>query len=153
MMGFRRIAYLLVAICLANTVFLPDVGRAQAEIDITPQDPSYTFGDYIRFNASILVTEAIDEVLLFVQVNVDTDIQVHPVTVDNQGNLSLELNVNESPLRAFSNVEYWYQVNFENGETYSSPRYSFYYMLFITLFTDTRINSRPFIIYSKLTSV
>ena len=127
MMGFRRIAYLLVAICLANTVFLPDVGRAQAEIDITPQDPSYTFGDYIRFNASILVTEAIDEVLLFVQVNVDTDIQVHPVTVDNQGNLSLELNVNESPLRAFSNVEYWYQVNFENGETYSSPRYSFYY--------------------------
>ena len=127
MMDFRRIAYILVAVCLSISVLIPDVIRAQAEIDITPQDPSYTFGDYIRFNASILVTEAIGEVLLFVQVIGDTDIQVHPVAVDNQGNLLLELNVKESPLRAFSNIEYWYQVNFEDGETYSSPRYSFYY--------------------------
>lgn len=127
MMDYRRIAHILVSLFLGIGVVIPGVGHAQVEIDITPQDPSYTFGDHIKFNASILFTGVIDEVLLFVQINGDKEIQVHPVSVDSQGNLSLELNVKESPLRAFSNVEYWYQVNFEDGETYSSPRYSFYY--------------------------
>ena len=126
-MDYRRIALILISLFLGIGVVIPGIGHAQSEIDITPQDPSYTFGDHIKFNASILFTGVIDEVLLFVQNNGDTDIQVHPVSVDSQGNLSLELNVKESPLRAFSNVEYWYQVNFEDGETYSSPRYSFYY--------------------------
>jgi hypothetical protein len=127
MMGLRRFASYLIAFCLGILVIIPGTGLAQAEIEITPQDPSYTFGDHVRFDASILFTGAIDEVLIFVQINGETDIQVHHVTVDDQGNLSLELDVKESPLRAFSNVEYWYQVNFENGETFSSPRYIFYY--------------------------
>jgi hypothetical protein len=126
-MDFRRIIHILISSFLAVGAVIPGVGHAQVEIDIIPQDPSYTFGDYINFKASLQFTGVIDEVLLFVQINGDTDIQVHPVSVDSQGNLSLELNVKESPLRAFSDVEYWYQVNFEDGETYTSPRYSFFY--------------------------
>ena len=126
-MDFRRIAHVLISLFLAVGVVIPMVGHAQAEIDITPQDPSYKFGDYINFKASLQFSGVIDEVLLFVQINGDTDVQVHPVSVDGQGNLSLELNMKESPLRAFSDVEYWYQVNLEDGETYTSPRYSFYY--------------------------
>jgi hypothetical protein len=127
MMVHRKIAYLLVAICLGIALLVPGAVRAQAEIEIAPQDPSYRFGDYIRFEASIFPAEAISEVLLLVQVEGVAEVQIHPVLLDSRGDLLLELNPKESPLRAFSNVEYWYQVNFENGDTFTSPRNSFYY--------------------------
>lgn len=128
MMGSRKISQILMLIFLAVAITGPGIVQAQAEIEILPQEPTFTFGDYIKFNDSIHASEAIDEVLLFVQVFGDTDLQVHPVTVGELDQVLFELNVKESPLKAFSTVEYWYQVNFENGDSFTSPRFTFYYV-------------------------
>jgi hypothetical protein len=69
----------------------------------------------------------VEDVMLFIQLHDDGDIRVHPVSVDNQGRLSLDLDLEQLNLKAFSDVDYWYQINLPDGETYDSPKYSFFY--------------------------
>lgn len=144
-MRLRIIPHLPILIVIGLLIAIPGLGLAQTEFEITPQDPVYTFGDQIDFNASILFTEELDEVLLILQTNGDSDIQVYPVSIDGEGNMSLTIDLKEIPLRAFSNIEYWYQVNSTGGETYTTPRFSFY-------FGDNRyqwrtLEGEPFIIH------
>jgi hypothetical protein len=127
MMGLDRRTHLLVVLLLGVIVLIPRSGQAQVEYEVIPEEPEYTFGDRLNFRASLQSVETIDEVLLFIQVSDESDLQVHPISFDSFGNLSLEIDLREFPLIAFSNAQYWYQINSVNGDIYTSPRYSFYY--------------------------
>ncbi|MEE9189102.1 MAG: peptidase MA family metallohydrolase, partial [Anaerolineales bacterium] len=119
--------HLLVALLLGVIVLIPRSGQAQVAYEIIPEEPEYTFGDRLNFRASLQSAETIDEVLLFIQISDESDLQVHPVSFDGSGNLSLEIDLREFPLVAFSNAQYWYQINSVSGDVFTSPRYSFYY--------------------------
>jgi hypothetical protein len=100
--------------------------EAQTEIQVLNEQPDYTFGEQINFQATIQSTQPIAEVLVSIRTGDQTDTQVIPATIDPQGNASAVLDLRQQPLRAFSNVDYWYQVTFQDGETVTSPGYSFY---------------------------
>jgi hypothetical protein len=116
-------------------VFFPPSGNAQVEFEINPEKPEYTFGELISFKASLDFNEQIDEVLLFIRISAESDLQVHPVDFDEFGNLSAQVDLGEYPLAGFSNIEYWYQVNTPDGDTFSSTQYSLNY-------TDNRFQWR-----------
>lgn len=126
-MGLDRKTHLLVVLLLGVFVLIPRSGQARVAYEIIPEEPEYTFGDRLNFRASLQSAETIDEVLLFIQISDESDLQVHPVSFDRFGNLSLVIDLREFPLVAFSNAQYWYQVNSVNGDIFTSPRYSFYY--------------------------
>ncbi len=106
----------------------PRSGNAQVKFQIIPEEPVYTFGELITFKASLTYDGQIDEALLFIQTGAGSDLQVHPVSLDEFGNLSVRVDLGEYPLSGYSNIEYWYQVNTAKGETYSSDRYTFDYV-------------------------
>jgi hypothetical protein len=128
MMASQQITQLLYSILLGISALLSGLGQSQTEYDITSEEPLYTFGDRIEFSATIFPADQIADVLLFIQVADGSDIQVHPVFVDEAGNASLVVDLTEFPLNAFSDVEYWYQVNSHSGEPYTSSRYHYNYL-------------------------
>ena len=145
MMDLNRRTCILVAVLIGVIVLIPRSAQAQVEFNVTPEEPEYTFGDSLNFRASVQSAEMIEEVLLFIQVGDQSDIQVHPVSLDSFGNLSLEVDLGEYPLIAFSQVQYWFQVNSAHGDIYTSPQYSFFY-------TDNRyqwrtLTGEPFTIH------
>jgi hypothetical protein len=123
-----RIKLIPILIIVVLFGMLPRAGLAQTEIEITPEDPVYTFGESISLEAFLHHTEGVDQVVLYLQPSDQTDLQVFPVALDSAGNLSTEIDPLEYSLPAFDDIRYWYQVNSTSGETYQSPVYSFTYL-------------------------
>jgi hypothetical protein len=126
-MAHRIKHQLLFTLILGLSVLFPQSGSAQVDFEIIPQEPEYSFGERITFKASHNLNEQIDEVLLFIRVSADSDLQVHPVSIDEFGNLSAQVELGEYPLAGYSDIDYWFQVNTANGDTLSSSHFSFFY--------------------------
>lgn len=127
-MAFPQFIQLMYSIQLGISMTLFGVERSQSVIEISSEDPVYTFGESIEFSATISTEDQIAEVLLLMQVAGGSDVQVHPVMVGEDGYTSLEIDLTEYPLDAFSKYEYWFQVNSTNGETFTSSRKDFFYL-------------------------
>lgn len=127
MITFQKNIRFLLIIGLSFVPLIPRIGSAQEEFNFIPGEPVYQYNDKIRFNALILSPDPIQEVLLFIQLGNEADIHVHPASIDSHGQVSLNLDLKQLSLKVFSNVEYWYQINLPNGDTYTSPSYSFFY--------------------------
>lgn len=145
MMTALQIAQFLSPILLGISYLISGVGDSHAEFEVSFEEPVYVFGDHIEFAALISPADQIAEVLLFLRDTSRSDIQVHPVFLDEGGNASLNIDLREFPLNTFSDVEYWYQVNSASGETYTSTRNNFVYL-------DNRydwriLDSKPFKIH------
>jgi hypothetical protein len=128
MMATMQFAQFLYSILLGTSILLSGLGSSQAEFEIRSEEPIYAFGDHIDFVAVISPADQIEEVLLFLQDARSSDIQVHPVFLDEGGNASLNVDLTEFPLSAFSDVEYWYQVNSIDGGSYAGSRNHFVYL-------------------------
>jgi hypothetical protein len=142
----RRVCFwFLITSVLSLVVLFPRPGNAQANIEITPEEPEYIFGDQITFRAALTYDDQIEEVLLFIQSGDEADLQVHAVSMDEFGHLIAQVDLDEYPLAGYSDITYWYQVNTPNGETLISKQFSFEYV-------DNRyqwrsLSGEPFTIY------
>lgn len=126
-MDFRiKLIPILIIILLFG--LFPPAGLAQTEIEITPEDPVYFFGESITIKAFLHSTEEVDQVVLYLQPGDQNDLRVFPVTLDSAGNLSIAIDPVANSIPAFDNIDYWYQVNSTSGDTFQSPVYSFTYL-------------------------
>lgn len=111
----------ILLLILVLSLPLPFPVKAQTEIQVLNNQPVYTFGEQINFQATIQSTQPIAEVLVSIRTGDQTDTKVIQATIDPQGKVSAVLDLRQQPLRAFSNVDYWYQVTFEDGKIITSP--------------------------------
>ena len=125
-MALRRSLITLVSVLLLLG-FAPRNGSAQAEFDILPEDPAYTFGENISFRAVLESIEDVEKVILFIQPGEEEDLEVFPVLIESSGNLSVDIDLSESPLPGFAVIRYWYQLSTTSGDSYQSPVYTFNY--------------------------
>ena len=65
-MALRRSLIALVSVLILFG-FVPRNGWAQAEFDILPEDPAYTFGENISFRAVLESVDDVEKVVLFIQ--------------------------------------------------------------------------------------
>jgi hypothetical protein len=100
---------------------------ATAQIDVQSHSVEYKFGESITFHASVQSDVKVQSVLFFYQVEGDPNTVSNVVTVDASGKISNTINLAEVPLRAFSRINYWYEITPQNGSTYTSSKFSFYY--------------------------
>ncbi len=146
MMSFPKVLAALLLMMMLLVFPRVTTTQAQAEIAVIPDEPTYTFNEQIRFSAQLRADQPIKEALLLIQSGGETaQVRVIQAEIGADGKITATLDLEGSPLRAFTRVEYWYQVLPEEGEVYSGPHFTFEY-------TDNRfewktISSSPFRIF------
>jgi hypothetical protein len=97
-----------------------------AEMQITPAPVEYTFGREITLRASLDTVEPASEVQVFLRSQGATETYSGPAVIENSQVYYLH-DLIAGPLRAFSQVEYWFQVTPQAGEPFLSQTYTFFY--------------------------
>jgi hypothetical protein len=115
---------ILAGIALGLNRALPT--RAQTpEVEISPVD--YIFGRQITFLAKYQSDVAPVAARFYFRRPEDKEAIMVPATLDDQGVLTYEYDFMRFPLRAFSRVEYRFEVVIDGGETVSSSQEVFPY--------------------------
>jgi len=120
----RRLATLtLLLACLITLGFQP---RQQIAVEFVNFSQEYTFSEQLTFTGTIKSHSPVTDALLFLKPfgEATQSVQFLP---ERTGEVELIYDLKEKPLRAFSPVEYWFQVNVADGEKFSSPVYTFLY--------------------------
>jgi hypothetical protein len=98
-----------------------------AQVQVNNEEIDYRFGEYITFHSEILTSSPLDSVLLFIQREGKYDTLTSPVLVPQDGIVEYTLDPNQDRIRAFSTLQYWYEVTLQNGDSFATPKGSFYY--------------------------
>jgi hypothetical protein len=136
--------YLLLALLILLLGF-PTQALAQTDIQISGNDYRYTFGSEITFQATLNSKVPIKEVLLVLQPEGSSTTEVSQGTLYENGLVISKYDLGANPIRAYSRVDYWYQVTLTNGETLTVGRSSFDYA--DNRYTWQVLNNDPFEIH------
>lgn len=98
----------------------------QTEVEFIDLGHEVVFGEKLVFSGKISANTPLAEVALFLR-PFGANTQVIPVKLDAQARVDLVYDLSAKPLRAFTPVEYWYQVKLKSGATSTSPIYTFLY--------------------------
>lgn len=108
-------------------VAIEQAAQAQAHIQVADAQVDYVFSEQINFDASLQSEEPVRQVSLFIEPEGQSERQVVAATLDPGGRIRASYDLNQHPLRVFSHVSYWYEVDFQNGEKDKSQTFDFFY--------------------------
>ncbi len=117
----RRIA--LFSVFLALLIFTP----AYSQVELGNLQVDYRFGEYIDFSGTLQPNLGVQTVQIFVQPQGEIETRSSPPLIPNDGNFSYRMDPNQEKLRAFSRLEFWYEVVLDDGKAYASDRQTLYY--------------------------
>lgn len=100
---------------------------AEAGFQADDLQVQYTFGDQITFQTRILAQSQVKEVVSFVQVQGENSTIVSHAVLQPDGRAVYIHDLSQKPFRAFSMIEYWFEVRLEDGQTFNSPHGIFYF--------------------------
>ncbi len=104
------------------------VGAQSPQID---SSVSYLFGETITFQALVHSGRPIKQATIFFQAQNDTRTNLGEAEVTQKNNESYQLSYLHQlafyAIRPFAQVEFRWEILFEDGETYKSPKFSFFY--------------------------
>lgn len=119
----RWIFILLISISLA---WLNFPALAATSSQVTPDPVEYTFGDQVILRASIDTDLKIQEVKVFIQSSGDTN-TYSGIALIQDGQIKYHHDLTAEPLRAFSQVDYWFLIVPFTGDSFLSETFSFFY--------------------------
>lgn len=121
---YQRIQYILgmLGVLLAALISPKDASAQQ----IQDNQVSYTFAGQITFQVQIKSESPIEEVLVFMRNVGETNTYIGNAII-NQEEAIYTHDLNKEPLRAFSEVEYWYAVKTQDNNLQNSEVYTFFY--------------------------
>jgi hypothetical protein len=102
-------------------------GTVLAQAEVLTASHEYRFGEQIIFRTALPEGASGGSGLLFIQVAGESDTRQIPVAPDPQGELIHSLDVNDQPVRAFSSVTYWFEIQTPDGQALTSERAAFEY--------------------------
>jgi hypothetical protein len=100
---------------------------AMAQVQVGSEDIDYRFGEYITFRSVLRSDSPIESVLLFIQREGNYDTISSPALIPQDGVVEYAIDPIQEKIRAFSTLQYWYEVTLTNGDSYATPKGSFYY--------------------------
>ncbi len=110
-----------------NTLMFPAAQSEQETwVELSATDVTYTFGEQITFTAELLLEKELQEAYLFMT-PFQQDTQVMQVPLDQPDHIVFNRDLVESPLHAFSEIEYWYRLIAVDGSQFDSPHFTFFY--------------------------
>lgn len=115
---------------LALTLLLMNTALTQAvtgNIDVLDPDVEYTFGESITFKATLRSDDPVKEVQVFLRPQGENRTIVGTAELRQDGELVFVYDPSPQRLRAFSRIEYWFDIIQDNGSITTSPTFSFLY--------------------------
>jgi len=97
-----------------------------AEVEFIDLTHKIVFGEKLLFSGAIKTSLPVAEVVLFLR-PFGADVQSIPYQLGADGIIEQTYDLEVKPLRAFTTVEYWYQVKLESGAEITSLIYTFLY--------------------------
>lgn len=127
-MRFRKFAFIsILLVALLAIVSWDTDAYAAAQWEQFETSNEYSFGEYIHFRAYFTEEQPINSVDLFIQIEGVGDTRAETADVSNQFEISYDLDLTRQPIRAFSEIIYWYEITLLNGEVFKSPEFIFSY--------------------------
>jgi hypothetical protein len=123
-------SWCLILIAVLSSVFTPDVYAQSEDVHVTTEI-EYAFADKARFVSQLLSPEPIENVILFTRSESSQVTQAITAILDrSEGEITAEvrLNLDEVKWQPFSPITYWWQIEFEDGETTTTPPELFNYI-------------------------
>jgi hypothetical protein len=105
----------------------PAVDPTQVNPQILSPTPTYTFGSQINFQGNLLEQQAVRKSSLYISAR-GQDIQIFPVSINQDGTWNLTIPLEQNTLRPFTRVYYWYKLVLNDGTDYTSPSFWFDYI-------------------------
>jgi len=122
----RRIGCTLLVVIMLIVASRP--AAAQAQIEITATEVSYTFGGQVSFRVDIACDFPIETVEVFFQSAGSAATYNGYAQSTSLGSFTLAYDLTrQQPLRPFSTVNYWFRITPLGQDTFISPEYSFFY--------------------------
>ena len=118
----------LVALILGVGVLLRASGQVQAQsgVEVSSILVEHDFGEEIRFRVQIESSDPAQEVLLLFRDIREENTRIYPMSEEN-GEFVYIYDASNNFLHPFAQLSLWFQVSFENGEEFTSKRYSHTY--------------------------
>jgi hypothetical protein len=127
-MRFRKFSFISILLVSLLTIKSWEMdGYASAQWEQFETSHEYGFGEYIHFRAQFTKEQPINNVDLFIMVEGVGDTRTEKAAVNNQFEISYDLDLIRQPIRAFSEITYWYEVTLLDGEVLKSPEFTFIY--------------------------
>ncbi len=120
----KRLALIpiLVFLCLGPSHF-----AAQAQVQLLHLSAEYIFGQKITFKGELPADMKIISARFYYQFQGEANTRSGAAEMSDTGLLIHEVDLTQTPLRAFSTVLYWLEVTLPDGKTQQSPPATFYY--------------------------
>ncbi len=99
----------------------------QESIEVVDAQVTHIFGEEIQFSAQIITSSPIKESLLIFREVGEENSRVISLNADEEGRVSYTYDASENFLHPFDEIIYWFQIELENGESFTSPKYFFTY--------------------------
>lgn len=113
-------------------LLIPAVHATQAQAGITNATVSYEFGKQIVFQAIVQSPKPIEKGYVLFNVSGENQTRSSEAQAIPQNETSFQVTstylVNNQPLRAFTRVDYRFQIRLQDGEEFTSPTFFFEYI-------------------------
>lgn len=102
--------------------------RAQGAVEIREVQVNYLFGVQVTFSARVQTAAPVQEAWLLFQSAGDPN--VHPVRLNlaPDGRVIYRHSATDGALRPFAPIRFWYRIVLADGQSYTSPPYTFQYV-------------------------
>ncbi len=121
---------LLITILIILITGVPGL-TALAQAQVEQVEVSYTFGQTLEFQATVMAVSPVKQVYVLFREESDSETQVGEAEMIEQAasvyRINYERDLAARPLRAFSNIDYYFRIDLQNGESITSQDYRFYY--------------------------
>lgn len=121
----RKIIFLIFTIGLA--FFGAQSARAQGGVTVSDLNITHLFGEEIAIQATLQSELEIDTVQIIIEAQDGTIVAADYLEVGTDGTLQYSLDLVERPVRAFSTLEIWYEIELASGGSFSTEHTQFLY--------------------------
>lgn len=101
--------------------------RVHAQASFLDSRVEYTFGGPVVFIVKLEHDSPVEEVIVFLRSQGENQTHIGQAEPAGGGEFEYLHDASIQPLRAFAQVEYWFQVKTNTGQETTSPVYSFFY--------------------------
>ncbi|MCX6065875.1 MAG: peptidase MA family metallohydrolase [Chloroflexi bacterium] len=123
----RRLVFLLFTLSALLAAFQPVRAEQTDKIQVDDLGIFYQFGDYITFQARLILPSPASEVDIRFLADGEESTRVFPLTLDENGGTSFTYDVNQGPVRPFATVHYSYYAKLQDGQELVSEDLFFRY--------------------------
>jgi hypothetical protein len=118
-----------VFILLVTLTLLATLGRAQvyAQAGQVETSADFVYGAEIRFMGKLNSKTPIEKAQLFFRAGSSTDTRSGEASISADGTFAYTHDLTQDPIRAFSPLEYWFELTLGDGKTITSPKKTIIY--------------------------